>query len=195
MGREFELKFSASEHSFAALGRQWDDFTVISMETTYFDTPDHALSRRHMTLRRRMENGVSVCTVKIPDGPNGRGEWELEETDIEAAIPKLCKLGAPEALLALTENGLVVSCGARFTRRAKLFSSPKGAVELALDEGVLLGGGRELPLREVEIELKSGPEELAESYAKALAEMFRLTPETQSKFARAQKLAKGEENG
>ena len=192
MGREFELKFSASERSFAALGQQWDDFTVISMETTYYDTADCALSRRHITLRRRMENGVSVCTVKTPDGINGRGEWELEEQDIEAAVPMLCKLGAPKELLDLTKNGLVVSCGARFTRRAKLLSSPKGEVELALDEGVLLGGGKELPLREVEIELKSGPEELAESYAKALAEMFQLTPEPKSKFARAQRLAKGE---
>jgi inorganic triphosphatase YgiF len=192
MGREFELKFSASERSFAALGQQWDDFTVISMETTYYDTADCALSQRHITLRRRMENGVSVCTVKTPDGDHGRGEWELEEQDIEAAVPMLCKLGAPEELLDLTKNGLVVSCGARFTRRAKLLSSPKGEVELALDEGVLLGGGKELPLREVEIELKSGPEELAESYAKALAEMFQLTPEPKSKFARAQRLAKGE---
>jgi inorganic triphosphatase YgiF len=192
MGREFELKFSASERSFAALGQQWDDFTVISMETTYYDTADCALSQRHITLRRRMENGVSVCTVKTPDGDHGRGEWELVEQDIEAAVPMLCKLGAPEELLDLTKNGLVVSCGARFTRRAKLLSSPKGEVELALDEGVLLGGGKELPLREVEIELKSGPEELAESYAKALAEMFQLTPEPKSKFARAQRLAKGE---
>ena len=192
MGREYELKFSASERSFAALGQQWNDFTVISMETTYFDTEDCALSQRHITLRRRTENGVSICTVKTPDGINGRGEWELEGTDIESAIPMLCKLGAPEELLELTKNGLVVSCGAKFTRRAKLLSSPQGEVELALDEGVLLGGGKELLLREVEIELKSGPEELAQSYANALAAMFRLTPEPKSKFARAQKLAKGE---
>ena len=192
MGREFELKFSASEAAFAALGQQWDDFTVISMETTYFDTADGALAQRHITLRRRMENGVSICTVKTPDGPNGRGEWELEENDIEAAIPMLCKLGASEELLELTKGGVAAVCGARFTRRARLLEAKEGAVELALDEGVLLGGGKELPLREVEFELKSGPEALAESYANALAAMFQLTPEPRSKFARAQSLAKGD---
>jgi len=192
LGREFELKFSAGTEAFAALGAKWEDFTVISMETTYFDPPDCALSQRHITLRRRMENGISVCTVKTPDGTHGRGEWELEEKDIRAAIPMLCKLGASKELLELTKNGLVVSCGARFTRRAKLIELTDCTVEIALDEGVLLGGGKELPLREVEVELKSGSEAVATAYAQALAAMYGLIPEEKSKFARAQKLAKGD---
>lgn len=192
MGREFELKFSADAAAFAALGAKWEDFTVISMETTYFDTPAGDLSARHITLRRRMENGVSVCTVKTPDGAHGRGEWELEENDIEAAIPMLCKLGAPAELHTLTQKGVEISCGARFTRRAKLIHLPECTVEIALDEGVLLGGGKALPLREVEVELKSGSEETAIAFAQALAAMYGLTPEEKSKFYRAQKLAKGE---
>lgn len=192
MGREFELKFSAGAEAFAALGAKWEDFTVILMETTYFDTPDGALSQRHITLRRRMENGVSVCTVKTPDSPHGRGEWELEEMDIQAAIPMLCKLGASEELLELTKGGVTAVCGARFTRRAKLIELPECTVEIALDEGVLLGGGKELPLREVEVELKSGSEAVAVAYANALAAMYGLIPEEKSKFSRAQKLAKGE---
>ena len=192
MGREFELKFSAGAEAFAAIGAKWEDFTVISMETTYFDTLDGALSQRHITLRRRMENGVSVCTVKTPDGPYGRGEWELEEANIEAAIPALCKLSASEELLELTKGGVAAVCGARFTRRAKLIKLPECTVEIALDEGVLLGGGKELPLREVEVELKSGSEAVAVAYANALAAMYGLIPEEKSKFSRAQKLAKGE---
>ena len=182
MGREFELKYSADADAFAALGAKWDDFTVISMETTYFDTADCALSSRHITLRRRMENGVSVCTVKTPDGAHGRGEWELEENDIETAIPMLCKLGAPDLLLDLTKNGVEISCGARFTRRAKLLELSDCTVEIALDEGVLLGGGKELPLREVEVELKSGSEETAVAFAQALAAMYGLTAEEKRKL-------------
>ena len=195
MGREFELKYSANAAAFAALGEKWDNFTVIAMETTYFDTPDGALSQRHITLRRRMENGISICTVKTPDGTHGRGEWELEWDDIETAVPMLCKLGAPEALLDLTKGGLSVSCSARFTRRAKLIHLTDCTVELALDEGVLLGGGKALPLREVEVELKSGSEAVAIAYAQALAAMYGLTPQEKSKFFRAQKLARGEYNG
>lgn len=192
MGKEFELKFSASADAFAAIGKQWDDYTLFAMETTYFDTKDFALSAQHITLRRRMENGVSVCTVKTPAGANRRGEWELEEADIEAAIPMLCKLGAPEELLALTREGIAPTCGARFTRRAKQIELTGCTVEIALDEGVLLGGGKELPLREVEVELKDGSEAVAEVYAKALATMYGLVPEEKSKFFRARQLAKGE---
>lgn len=195
MGREFELKYSANAQAFAALGAKWEDFTVIQMETTYFDTPDGALAQRHITLRRRMENGISVCTVKTPDGTHGRGEWELECEDIEAAVPMLCKLGASEELLKLTENGLKIACGARFTRRAKLVEITGCTVEIALDEGVLIGGGRELPLREVEVELKDGEEAIAVAFAQALAAEYGLVSEPKSKFARAQKLAKGDQNG
>ena len=87
MGREFELKYAASREAFAQLLQRWDDFAVISMETTYYDTLSGALSTRHITLRRRMENGVSVCTVKTPISDLGRGEWELECGDIKTAIP------------------------------------------------------------------------------------------------------------
>ena len=192
MGREFELKFAASEVAFRALEEKWEDFTVISMETTYYDTPDGALSARHITLRRRMENAVSVCTVKTPIGGHGRGEWELECDDIHAAIPQLCKLGATEELLALTCGGIVPVCGAKFNRKAKLLVLEKCAVEIALDQGVLLGGNRQLPIREVEVELKDGSEEAAVAFAAELAKEYGLTPENKSKFHRAKLLSKGE---
>ena len=66
MGREFELKYRATEEILKAVEEKFGEFTPISMETTYFDTPDQTLAARHITLRRRMENGVSVCTVKTP---------------------------------------------------------------------------------------------------------------------------------
>lgn len=192
MGREFELKFAASEVAFRALEEKWEEFTVISMETTYYDTPDGALSSRHITLRWRMENAVSVCTVKTPISEHGRGEWELECDDIYAAIPQLCKLGATEELLALTCGGIVPVCGAKFTRKAKLLKLERCTVEIALDQGALLGGDRELPIREVEVELKDGGEEAAVAFAAELAKEYGLTPENRSKFRRAQLLARGE---
>ena len=65
-------------------------------------------------------------------------------------------------------------------------------LELALDRGVLTGGGREIPLCEVEVELKSGSREAVLAFAKELAQRFDLAPETRSKFRRALALAKGE---
>ena len=61
-------------------------------------------------------------------------------------------------------------------------------MELALDEGVLLGGGRELPFAEVEVELKSGSDAVARDFAAALAAEFGLKPQPKSKLARAMAL-------
>ena len=67
---------------------------------------------------------------------------------------------------------------------------PGAVVELALDRGVLLGGGQELPFAEMEVELKEGSEEAAIRFAQALAEEFSLEPAHKSKHARAVALAR-----
>ena len=189
MGREFELKFRSDADKIASIKEKYGDFTTISMETTYYDTPDRKLSERHCTLRRRMENETSVCTYKYPHKDGGRGEWEVEAASIEEGIIKLCDAGAGPELLYATVAGLVEVCGARFTRLAAPLEVPGATVELALDQGVLIGNGKELPFAEVEVELKEGTDEAAIAFAKALAEEFGLVPEGKSKFARAMALA------
>ena len=193
MGREFELKYAAlspqQEALRAAIPGSWQS---IAMETTYFDTPAGELSARRITLRRRMENGVSVCTVKTPAPGGARGEWECECDSIEKAVPELCKLGAPQALLQWAGGELVPTCGARFTRQALTLELESCTVEIALDHGCLLGGGQEQPLCEVEVELKAGNDAAAVAFAESLAAKFGLKPEKRSKFRRALALAKGE---
>ena len=192
MGIEFELKYRATPaQQQALLERFGGQGRTISMETTYYDTPDRYLSARHITLRRRMENGVSVCTVKTPADSGARGEWDCLCQDIGAAIPKLCKAGAPEYLLLLTMTTLEPTCGARFTRQAIDIETPAFSAELAIDSGVLLGGGKEEPLCEVELELKSGDRDAMIAYMEYLALRHGLVPEPHSKFRRAKALAEG----
>ena len=189
MGREFELKYAATGAAQAAIRGSYGPWQEIRMETTYFDTADSALSARHMTLRLRRENDETVCTLKTPLPDGSRGEWELECGAIEDAVPALCKLGAPAELEVLARKGLVPSCAARFTRLAAALEISDATVELALDQGWLLGGGKELPFAEVEVELKSGREEAATAFAEALAAEFALIPEPKSKVQRALELA------
>ena len=188
MGREFELKYRADAAALEAIRARFGEFQTISMETVYYDTPDGSLGRLHWTLRRRYENGVSVCTVKTPASNGGRGEWEICFPEITAAVAPLVELGAPEALLSLAAQGLEPVCGARFTRLAAQISVENTLVELALDRGTLTGGGRELPFAEVEVELKSGREADAVGFARSLAETFSLVPEPKSKVQRALEL-------
>ena len=196
MAIEFELKFCATPEVLAQIAASvTGDIRHYNMETVYYDTPGRELSRRHCTLRRRMENDTSVCTLKMPAGGISRAEFELERDDIRSAIPELCKLSNFPELEAFAREGLLEVCGARFHRQAVTLDLGDTVLELALDEGVLLGGGREIPLCELEVELKSGTKEAAATYAKALALRYGLKAEHQSKFRRASILAEGEQNG
>lgn len=191
MGREFELKYSCSQAQFEALKAAYPNWTTIEMETTYFDTFDGRMGNLRWTLRRRMENNRSVCTLKTPAPDGSRCEWEVACGSIMGAIPMLCKAGAPMELMALSISGLAPVCGAKFTRLALTLEIPGATVELALDQGKLLGGGKELPLREVEVELKAGSDNAAVAFARELAEQYQLTPEKRSKYQRALSLARG----
>ena len=189
MAREFELKYAATAEDLEILKKKYPHLHPITMETTYYDSLDGRLGDRHWTLRRRMENGVAVCTLKVPGQGFGCGEWETECDDIYRALPILMAMDAPKELAELTAVGLQEFCGARFTRLAGYVECDGCTVELALDQGYLLGGGRELPFSEVEVELKSGSEEAAVSFGQALAQEMNLSPEARNKVARARALA------
>lgn len=192
MATEYEWKFQATPQVLAAIDSAFDGPGVrLDMETTYYDTPTGALSARHYTLRKRLENGVAVCALKVPAG-NARGEWEIPCQTIEEAIGQLSALDCPADFPALVKEGVLPVCGAKFTRIAKTVSFPEGTVELALDTGVLTGGNRETPLCEVEVELKEGAPKLCDLFAKSLAHRFALKVQPRSKFRRALALYKGE---
>jgi len=185
MGREFELKFRASTKQLAAIQADFEGFREINMVTAYYDTPEQTLFSRHWTLRCRQENETAVCTLKTPCADGGRSEWEVEGSDIEAAIPELCRLGAPAELKDLAAGKLEKVCGARFTRQAALIEAEGCTLELALDRGILQGGFRMQLLAEVEVELKSGSDAAAIEFARALSRKYGLMQERASKYLRA----------
>ena len=186
MGIEFELKYRATpeqlEQARQALEGQEQHFF---MHTQYYDTPTGALSARHYTLRCRTENGRQICTLKYPVAGAGTGEVDTECDTLDSAIPVLIqKSGLPDIGELLKEKPVPV-CGARFTRTAKTVQWEGAVLEVALDEGILTGGGRELPLCELEVELKKGSVEAACSCGAFLQKTCALEPEKKSKFRRA----------
>ena len=191
MGQEFELKYRGTEAAFRRILADHSGFSPIEMETTYYDTFDGKLRNLRWMLRRRMENGTSVCTLKTPGQGDRRGEWEVEAGGIMTGVPALCQAGAPMELMALCVSGLTEVGAARFTRQALLLEVPGATLELALDRGVLRGCGRETPLLEIELELKAGSEEAVEAFARDFAHRYGLEAEPRSKFARVMILAAG----
>ena len=66
MGREYELKYAATPEIRSKIRLEYPNFKTIQMETTYYDTMDGILGRLHWTVRRRLENGVSVVIFVPP---------------------------------------------------------------------------------------------------------------------------------
>ncbi len=193
MAVEYELKFQCSRETLQAIPADFSGSQrQYAMQTTYYDTPSGAVSARRYTLRHRMENETHVCTLKTPAVGSGRNEMEVFCEHIQQAIPYFCEQGAPADFADLVKEGLIPICGARFRRVAIDVTYGDCMLELALDQGVLLGGGKELPFCEVEVELKSGSPEGADLFALELANRYGLTPEPKSKFKRALQLYKGE---
>ena len=187
MGREFELKYAVKsvavlEKILEYIGRTAEE---IRMATTYYDTADGALSARKWTLRLRKENDDFVVTFKTAGDGKTRGEWEYNADSVEFAATTLVDLGAPQELEELLADGVQPVCGAEFTRRTVLLELGGTVAELALDSGRLFRGEKEMPLCEMEVELKDGSEAAVRQFAENLAEKFGLVEEPRSKFVRA----------
>ena len=185
MAQEFEVKYASTQEAMERLEEDFGPFQSITMETAYYDNPQGDFGAKKWTLRRRLENGVGVCTLKTPGKGLLRGEWEVTCPEITQAIPALVALGAPRELEAMAAQGLALCCGAQFIRQVRVISWGESRLELALDEGMLTGGGETEPLCEVEAELKEGRQEDALAFGAHLAAAYGLHPETGSKQARA----------
>ena len=189
MGKEFELKFLASPQVLQKILEEYGDFHGITMETHYYDTPDRKLGGLRWTLRRRLENGCSICGLKTPGKNLIRGEWEVEDEDMLSGVRKLCRMDVPEGFEEMVSGGLTEICGARFLRQAKILPTADGTAEIALDQGVFLGGGKEKAFSELEVELKTGSRAAAEALAGEIACKYGLKELQISKFERALQLS------
>lgn len=168
----------------------------IAMHATYYDTVDGDVLALRGGLRRREENGLSVCSLKleveVSDGKATREEYEVACDDIRQALELLPEAGAPRDVCEmLAGKELKVNCETEFDRRA--FSLAVGAqgaadafeAELAFDEGVLRRDGREQEFREMELEHKDGSLDAFNAFALDIQDTAHLTPQPLSKLARA----------
>lgn len=192
---EFEIKLAVADEATMTqilqdpiiCSRMTQPLREIPMETTYYDTETGSLSAKKWTLRRRMEDGVSVVTVKTPgDRPHAREEWEIQWDDVLSALPRLVDQGAPAPLLDI--QAVQPICGAAFLRRAVLLSLDGCLAELALDTGKLYRGQREGRISELELELKQGDPSAMLALQKTLTGRYGLREEEKSKFYRASHL-------
>lgn len=191
---EREYKWKADKTQFTeicqALSLNPDSQPQLSMDATYFDTPDGILRKRKIGLRLRRENGKNVCCMKLrnaaQNGLHIHEEYECPAQTLSEGLSQLPSVGAPADLCEmLLATDLVPIARVRFQRTPVLWRTAAFSAELSFDAGYLANDTREIPFCEIECEYQSGDLTAFESTCAELAETFGLCAEPHSKLARA----------
>jgi triphosphatase len=163
------------------------------IETAYYDTPDHILERKGFMLRLRKGDGAPLLSVKQETGTAiVRKEWERR---IKGDQPQAKDWRGTPLQSLLTEKGAQLSLRRLFTTvidRAVFNCEYDGAlIEVALDRGEIKHDGRELPVSEIELELKHGNPGAVFALARELANHAPLRLSFLSKGERGRLLESG----
>ena len=191
--RETELRLIADAATFKALqshallgpkaALKWTH-----QRTVYFDTDAGDLRRSGMTLRVRSIRGRKLLSLKLREG-----SFDCEKIEVRAPGE-----GPQIELLPTVSQGLIDaatqarSLAPRFAsqiRRATRLVAFGGAeIEVAFDEGEIVAGAHKTPVREIEVELKSGPAASLYRFALALLDAAPLRLGVASKADRGARL-------
>jgi len=174
--QEIELKFLLDEDAFKAA--QQSDLlggdkrrAVRRLRSVYFDTAEGHLSRTRTVLRMRTQRGAHVMTVKglggDPANPFLRREIEVKSPSAEPDLALLDAVVAADIRRATDDQMLIPHFTTDIRRSVQRITSRRSEIEIAFDTGVITAGSRRDPVREIELELKSG--DVADLFAFGLA--------------------------
>ena len=156
---ETELKFhlpkSCSASFEKALHRGATQTLVL--KALYFDTAGRHLARQKTALRLRLENGQWIQTLKIASSETLLTRVELNHPRPSPDLDLSVYAGTTaESLIAHLSEPLAVGYETQVLRLMRLIRTPSGVVEIAYDCGFVRAGALDLPICEVELELKQG---------------------------------------
>lgn len=171
--------------------------TTARVYSIYYDTPEFALRDHGVALRLRRIGTHWLQTLKsagrVEAGLHQREEFE---TRVPAQILNYPALAQSGAAAVLSDPALPLKLRPVFTtdfRRTTRQLEPVAGttIEFCLDRGVISAGTAQLPIGEIELELKSGPPEHLLQLALELLEFVPLRLEPASKAERGYALAAG----
>jgi len=163
----------------------------------YYDTPEFALRDQGVALRLRRIGTHWLQTLKsagrVEAGLHQREEFE---TPVPAQILNYPALAQSGAAPVLADPGLPLRLrpvfATDFKRTTRQLQPTAGTlIEFCLDRGVISAGAAQVPISEIELELKSGPPEQLLQFALGLLEFVPLRLEPASKAERGYALATG----
>ncbi|MDE2599001.1 MAG: CYTH and CHAD domain-containing protein [Rhodocyclaceae bacterium] len=173
---EIEFKLSCTPRTAATLGRKLTRLTgmppqKLRLQNTYYDTPNQDLRAHGIALRIRKQGNTTLQTVKcagiVSGGLSSRPEWETpygDRFDFSAVTDARVR-DQLEILARLP--GYRATLDTHFSRHVWHWRPDADThVEIVLDRGRILAGGREEGICEIELELASGaPERLLDLVA------------------------------
>lgn len=156
--RKFDVVESTVSPSFeglSAVGRV-ERAPLQHLEAVYFDTPDHDLAARRITLRRRTGGSDAGWHLKLPAGPDTRTEVRFPLDDGAGAVPDELK----DVVLAIVRDRPLGPVARIATDRAVdvLYDVAGAPIAEFSDDRVIAsaGEGDEQRWREWELELAEG---------------------------------------
>lgn len=181
---EVELKLELSPeaaHVFEAASLFGVDAVIVNQSATYFDTPDHDLSKAGISLRVRLNDDRRVQTIKTNGGRAAgmfrRPEWERE---VEGELPIVDDTTPiPKAI-----GGKASLIGKMFTIDNERHIWHNSGIEIALDRGCIHAGDRTMSICELELEQKGGGAPALFALARRINDIVPVYPGALSKAQR-----------
>lgn len=195
MGSEIEIKLDIRNEDVLTeildderLKKDFGHYTIISMNADYYDTRDLDLLRHNYVIRIRKENGVYVCTLKkrtkeLDSGVLIREEWN-KEVQVKGIKLEYFPESKDELMEIIGNKELIKIVETDFVRRTLDVTYGSSELELAVDYGKIISRGQELPIMEVEVELKKGLETDIVPFIEDYLKRYDMKVKTESKFAR-----------
>lgn len=163
--------------------------TRLRLQAFYFDTPDRDLVRAKIALRLRREGEQWVQTLKMP-GENALSRIEINHDRPSPELDLSVYATEPFAeVLAKHAQTLSICYETDVQRIFRQTRTDMGVVEIALDTGLLRAGSVELPISEIEFELKRGQLAAVFTLGKKWQQAHGLILDARSKSERGDRLA------
>ena len=162
------------------------------LHSVYFDTPELSLAQQKIALRLRLAGAEWIQAVKgggkVEGGLHRRQEWEVPVADGKPDFGKLAESPWSSIFTPNIQSRLIPIFVTDFWRTTWMLELENGVIELALDIGQVQANDEQMPICEVELELKSGDPAALFDLAGILQTSITLRPEDQSKADRGYKL-------
>ena len=165
-------------------------------EDFYLDTPQGVWSAHNTALRLRCANGRFEATAKsqtkMVDGKAVRKEETLPLPAAANITQALKMLQGKGAWLGFPVEKLEIVFTITNHRRIYNLTDANAVYELAFDDCILSVSGRQIELKEIELELKTGDEKIFSSFAGVLKQKSGLNAPEKSKVESARALLEDE---